>query len=96
MVKRYFPYKSDKAGKKFYIINNEDKKIYFGATGYEHFTEGHLDERRKLAYFSRHRNDKINDPNSSGFWSFRYLWLYPSYDQAYKKIIPILKLYHLV
>ena len=46
-MKKYYPYKSDKAGKKFYIITNDNKKIYFGATGYEHYTEGHLDERRK-------------------------------------------------
>jgi hypothetical protein len=49
--KKYFPYvSSDRPSKKFYIITNDNKKIYFGQSGYEHFTEGHLDERRKWAY----------------------------------------------
>ncbi len=54
-LKKYFPYPSDRPAKKFYIITNDNKKVYFGQTGYEHFTEGHLDERRKWAYISRHR-----------------------------------------
>ena len=86
-MKKYHPYKSDKAGKKFYIITNDNKKIYFGATGYEHYTEGHLDERRKWSYISRHRkNENWRDPDTAGFWSFYYLWLEPTYEKAYKKI----------
>jgi hypothetical protein len=62
--KKYFPYVStDRPSKKFYIITNDNKKVYFGQTGYDHFTEGHLDERR----------------------------LYPSYDQAMKRINKIVK-----
>lgn len=94
--KKYFPYKSDIASKKFYILDKDYKKVYFGTHPFEHYTEGHLDEKRKFAYLSRHRNDRINDPDSPGFWAWRYLWLYPTYDEAYKKIIPILKLYRLV
>ncbi len=27
---KYYPYKSDKPDKKYYIITNNDKKVYFG------------------------------------------------------------------
>ena len=86
-MKKYHPYKSDKAGKKFYIITNDNKKVYFGATGYEHYTEGHLDEHRKWAYIWRHRkNENWRDPDTAGFWAFHYLWLEPTYEEAYRKI----------
>jgi hypothetical protein len=29
-MKKYFPYKSDKPNKKYYIITNDNKKVYFG------------------------------------------------------------------
>jgi len=90
--KKYFPYPSDRPAKKFFIITNDNKKIYFGQSGYEHFTEGHLDERRKWAYISRHRRgENWSDPNTAGFWSFHYLWLYPTYEQAMKRINKIVK-----
>jgi hypothetical protein len=28
---KYYPYKSDKPNKKYYIITNNNKKVYFGA-----------------------------------------------------------------
>jgi hypothetical protein len=28
--KKYFPYPSDRPAKKFYIITNDNKKVYFG------------------------------------------------------------------
>jgi hypothetical protein len=72
------------------ILNQ--KKVYFGQTGYEHFTEGHLDERRKWAYISRHRrNENWSNPDTAGFWAFHYLWLYPTYEQAMKRINKIVK-----
>ena len=92
--KKYFPYPSDRKAKKFYIITNDNKKVYFGQTGYEHYTEGHLDERRKWAYISRHRRNEnwSNEGiNSSGFWAFHFLWLYPTYEQAMRKINKIVK-----
>ena len=30
--KKYYPYKSDKPTKKFYIITNDNTKVYFGAS----------------------------------------------------------------
>ena len=35
---KYYPYKSDKPNKKYYIITNNNKKVYFGASGYSDFT----------------------------------------------------------
>ena len=35
---KYHPYKSDKPNKKYYIITNHDKKVYFGQAGASDFT----------------------------------------------------------
>jgi hypothetical protein len=87
MLKLYYPYESDKPTKKFFIITNEGKRVYFGASGYEHYTEGHLDEQRKSRYIKRHlKNEDWNNPNTSGYWSFKFLWLYPTYKKAYTEI----------
>jgi hypothetical protein len=40
---KYYPYKSDKPNKKNYIITNNNKNVYFGASGYSDFTM-HKDE----------------------------------------------------
>jgi hypothetical protein len=34
-MKFYYPYKSDKPEKKYYIITNTKKKVYFGQGGSE-------------------------------------------------------------
>ena len=44
---KYYPYKSDKPNKKYYIITNDNKKVYFGQAGASDFTI-HKDEERKL------------------------------------------------
>ena len=46
---KYHPYKSDKPEKKYYIITNSGRKIYFGAAGMSDFTK-HKDEARKERY----------------------------------------------
>ena len=91
--KKYYPYKSDRPSKKFFIITNDNKKVYFGASGYDHFTEGHLDERRKLAYISRHLTPRENwsDPNTASYWATKFLWFEKSYEEAYRKIRKDLK-----
>lgn len=83
----YYPYRSDRRNKKFYFINDDFKKIYFGDTRYQHYTQGHLDEKRKQAYIKRHeKNEDWNDPNTAGFFSRWFLWEYPTYDEALKNI----------
>ena len=86
-MKKYYPYKSiDKPEKKFYIITNDNKKVYFGAAGYEDFTT-HKDEARKQRYIARHKkNEDWDDINSAAFWSRFYLWEYPTKKQAYENI----------
>ena len=69
------------------LTSNDNKKIYFGASGYEHFTNGHLDIKRRDAYLLRHqKKENWNNPNSAGYWSARFLWLYPTYKEAYEII----------
>ena len=35
---KYYPYKSDKPNKKYYIITNDNKNVFCGAAGYFDFT----------------------------------------------------------
>ncbi len=68
---KYYPYKSDRPTKKYYIITNENKKVYFGQAGASDFTI-HKDEARKQRYINRHKNNEIwtkSGINTSGFWS---------------------------
>jgi len=53
---KYYPYKSDKPNKKYYIITNNNKKVYFGQAGASDFTI-HKDEARKQRYINRHKNN---------------------------------------
>ena len=85
-MKIYYPYKSDKPEKKNYIIFNTNKKIYFGAAGYEDFTIT-KDEEQKKRYIARHKkNEDWNDINTAGFWSYHYLWHFPTKKEAYENI----------
>ena len=52
-MKIYYPYKSDKPDKKYYIITNTGKRVYFGSSNHENYTSGHLDEKRKQRYIDR-------------------------------------------
>ena len=54
---KYHPYKSDKPEKKYYIITNSGRKIYFGAAGMSDFTK-HKDEARKQRYINRHKKNE--------------------------------------
>ena len=85
-MKIYYPYKSDKPDKKYYIITNTGKRVYFGAVGYEDFTT-HKDEERKQRYIVRHKkNEDWTDINTPGFWSYHYLWEFPTKKAAYENI----------
>jgi hypothetical protein len=82
----YYPYKSDKPNKKFYIITSKNKKVYFGQASASDFTI-HKDEVRKLRYIMRHqKNENWNDFNTAGAWSRFLLWEEPNIKDAYKKI----------
>lgn len=64
MTNKYFGkptklYKSDKPNKKYYILDPNNKKVYFGQMGYEDFTK-HKDEERRKDYRRRAENIKGN------------------------------------
>ena len=50
---KYYPYKSKKPDKKYYIITNSDRNVYFGAAGMSGFTL-HKDKAREKSYIDRH------------------------------------------
>jgi hypothetical protein len=95
--KIYYPYVSNRIDKKYFIYTKTGKKVFFGAKGYEHFTntkhyKSHSDTERRDAYERRHKkNEDWNDPDSSGFWSLRFLWKYPTEVEAMKEINKFLK-----
>ena len=84
---KYYPYKSDKPGKKYYIIAESNRKIYFGASGYSDFTI-HKDEQRKQRYIDRHKNDETWSKSGvdTCFWSSWLLWNKPTIKESYTDI----------
>ena len=88
MIKIYYPYKSDKKDKKFYIITDTGKKVYFGSAGMSDYTL-HKDPQRKERYIYRHQkreNWNKSGINTAGFWSRWYLWNLPSLEASYQDI----------
>ena len=86
MMKIYFPYKSDKKPYKYFIITSMGKKVFFGNSDYQDFTT-HKDEERKQRYIKRHeKRENWNDKDTAGFWSYHYLWSYPTKKEAYENI----------
>ena len=53
----YYPYPANDGKHKYYIITDIGKKLLFGAYGYSDYTI-HKDEKRKLRYISRHKNNE--------------------------------------
>lgn len=87
-MKKYYPYKSDKPEKKFYIITKDGKKIYFGDSKYEDYTM-HKDDERKKRYIARHQSREdwtVNGINGSAFWSRYLLWNKPTIKESYDDI----------
>ena len=80
MTNKYFGkptklYISDKPSKKYYIMHG-DKKVYFGAMGYEDYTK-HKDEARRASYRRRAENIKGNwksDKYSPNNLAINILW----------------------
>ncbi len=71
--------KNDKPNKKYYIITNSNKKVYFGQAGASDFTL-HKDEARKHRYRNRHKNEAKfwHDPDTASYLALKYLWSYPT------------------
>ena len=69
---------------------DEIKKIKFGSNPYEHYTSGHLDEKRKKAYIERHKTREDwtkSGVDTPGFWAYHLLWKYKTYYEAMKNIL---------
>ena len=85
---KYHPYKSDKPEKKYYIITNSGRKIYFGAAGMSDFTK-HKDEARKERYINRHKYNENwgkSGIDTAGFWSRWLLWNKKTIKESYDDI----------
>ncbi len=88
MIKLYYPYKSDKPKYKYYVIIDNNKKVYFGAAGYSDFTI-HKDEDRKNRYILRHKKNENwtrSGINTKGWWSRWLLWNKPTIKESYNYI----------
>ena len=84
----YHPYKSDKPGKKYYIITNSGKKVYFGQASASDFTH-HKDEQRKQRYIDRHKTNENwskSGIDTADFWSRWLLWNKPTIKDSYMDI----------
>ena len=87
-MQKYYPYKSDKPNKKYFIITKDNKKIYIGASGYSDFTI-HKEEARKQRYINRHKNNEDwtkSGIDTAGFWSRWLLWNKKTIQDSYKDI----------
>ena len=85
---KYYPYKSDKPNKKYYIITNNNKKVYFGDSNYSDYTI-HKDEARKQRYINRHTKNENwtkSGIDTAGFWSRWILWHLPTIKDSYNDI----------
>lgn len=94
-MKKYFPYKSDKPEKKYFIITENNKKVYFGAAGYNDYPTYYKNfgkefaDKKKEAYISRHKNNEDwtkSGINSAGFFAKWILWNKPTIKESYEFI----------
>ena len=87
-VHYYYPYKSDRPEKKYYIITKSEKKIYSGQASASDFTI-HKDEERKQRYILRHQKNEDwgkSGIDTAGFWSRWLLWNKPTIKESYQDI----------
>jgi len=87
-MKCYYPYKSNKPEKKYFIITKTGRHIYFGQASASDFI--HLkNEDRKNRYINRHKKNEDwgkSGIDTAGFWSRWLLWNKPSIKESYQDI----------
>lgn len=72
--------------KKKWVADFGQRRVHFGALGYEDFTM-HQNERRKEQYIARHKKgENWGDIYSPGFWSRWLLWNKPVLAEAVRDI----------
>ena len=95
---KYHPYPANDGKHKYYIITNSGRKIYFGAAGMSDFTI-HKDVARKQRYIDRHKKNEDwskSGVDTPGWWSLKFLWSYPTKQEAYNHIKKDLKKWGLI
>ena len=67
--------RSNAKGKKYTATLPSGKKVHFGATGYQDYTQ-HGDEARRKNYLARHGGggQDWGDRETAGYWSRWLLW----------------------
>ncbi len=83
MEKICYPYPTNDGKHKYYIITKSGKKNKFGQDGASDYTI-HKDEARKQRYINRHKaneNWTKSGIDTAGWWSFNYLWSYPTKEE---------------
>ena len=68
------------------ITTPQDKKIHFGASGFEDYTM-HKNDSRKNNYINRHQvNEDFSKKgiNKAGFWARWILWNKPTLEDSIK------------
>ena len=87
-MKYYYPYKSDRPDKKYYIITKDNKRVYFGQASASDFTH-HKNEDRKNRYILRHQKNEDwgkSGIDTAGFWSRWLLWNKSTIRESYQDI----------
>jgi hypothetical protein len=93
MDRIYYPYPANDGIHKYFIITKSGKKIKFGQNGASDFTK-HKDEARRQRYINRHKKNENwskSGIDTAGWWSLKYLWSYPTKEEAYNNIKKDLK-----
>ena len=74
------PWRSDKPEKKRQVCARDSdtgqiRHVYYGATGYEDFTQ-HKDPKRRRSFRARHRCDPVRKLNkgTAQYWACQDLW----------------------
>lgn len=93
---KYYPYPAYDGKHKYFIITNDNKKVYFGASGYKDYIiyykeQGkEIADKKKTAYIARH--SKMNENwtrsgiDTSGFYAYHLLWAEPTLEASYNKL----------
>ena len=67
----------------FRMDNGKERRIRFGASGYDDYTIGASKDQRKF-YRQRHQGDNLKDPLTPGALSYYILWNTPDMEKNIK------------
>jgi len=96
ILRTYYPYKSDKPDKKYYVVTKTGSRVYFGSAVNKDYTIYYKEqgkdvaEIKRKAYIARH--SKLNEDwtksgiNGASFWSRWFLWEKPTKKEALQYI----------